>query len=214
MCIFISCFLGAIFCIGAIIDEASGHQQKINYITQCTNSRARTILVFVWIMVGFLMTISYKSVLRAMMMTTEYDQTIDTIDDMLKSELPLWMANDTSLKLMLKTDPREKVKELGKLVNGYPIGAATRTEEHKMVEDGIITHKLVGIGCGHKAVTFLKCIGEKVGKCHRSKDAIWLIYNHLLCLKEVHYMQVLIKSFNLTDCEYIGLNSCIEPILW
>ena len=164
------------FCVGTIIDEASGHQQKINYISG-TNLRARMILVFVWIMVGFLITISYKSVLLAMMMTTEYDETIDTIDDMLKSELPLWMATDTYLKLMLDTDPRAKVRELGKMVNGYPLGPATVkniSDEHKMVEDGIITHKLVGIGCGHKAVTFLKCMGEKVGKCHRSKDALWV----------------------------------------
>ena len=171
---FVSGFSGAMFCIGAIIDEANGHQHKMNYVTQNTNSGARMILVFAWMMVGFFLTVSYKSVLRSMMMTTEYDQTIDTIDDMLQSELPLWMANDTSLKLMLATDPREKVKELGKLVNGYPIGAATRSEEHRMVEEGIITHKFVGIGCGHKAVTFLKCIGEKIGKCHRSKDAIWV----------------------------------------
>ena len=171
---FVSGFSGAMFCIGAIIDEANGHQHKMNYVTQNTNSGARMILVFAWMMVGFLMTISYKSVLRAMMMTTEYDKTIDTIDDMLKSELPLWMANDTSLILMLERDPREKVKELRKLVNGYAIGAATRSEDHMKVEKGIITHKLVGIGCGHKAITFHKCSGDKIGKCHRSRDSLWV----------------------------------------
>ena len=38
----------------------------------------------------------------------------------------------------------------------------------------IITHKLVGIGCGGKAITYNKCVGEKFGKCHRSKDTLWV----------------------------------------
>ena len=70
-------------------------------------------------LVGFSLTLSYKSVLRAAMMTVDYDKTIDTLDDMLSSELPAVMAVDTSLKFMLETDPREKVQELAKKVVGY-----------------------------------------------------------------------------------------------
>ena len=73
-------------------------------------------------LVGFLLTISFKSVLRAMMMTIEYDQTIDTLDDMLMSEMTAVMAVDTSMKYKLETDPREKVQELAKKVKGYKLG--------------------------------------------------------------------------------------------
>ena len=115
-------FLGFMFCFGAVIDEAQGHQQKDNYVTKTTDSRARLMIVCTWMLVGFLLTTSYKSVLRAKMMTIEYDQTIDTIDDMLTSELPAVMAVDTSMKFRLKTDPREKVQELAKKVEGYKLG--------------------------------------------------------------------------------------------
>ena len=62
-------FTAILFCIGAVIDEA----QEDSYIARRSCSRAREILIMKWMLVGFLMTISYKSVLRVMMMRIEYD---------------------------------------------------------------------------------------------------------------------------------------------
>ena len=46
--------------------------------------------------VGFLLAISYKSVLRAMLMKTYYEDTIDTIDDMLDSTRQFFVQSDIS----------------------------------------------------------------------------------------------------------------------
>ena len=64
---------------------------------------------------------SYKSVLRAMMMTIQYEETIDTVDDLLASTLPVAIANDTSLRFQLEKDPSIKMKHLltrkGKIIS-------------------------------------------------------------------------------------------------
>ena len=52
------------------MDEAIPDQ----YITKRSCAAARKLLVSQWILVGFLLTLSYKSVLRANMMSTEYEK--------------------------------------------------------------------------------------------------------------------------------------------
>ena len=80
------------------------------------------MLVLKWSICGFLLTISYKSVLRVIMMSTEYDDTIDTIDDMLQSERQFMVAGDTGLRRLVETDPRPKVKILAKEVKYFDYG--------------------------------------------------------------------------------------------
>ena len=73
-------------------------------------------------LVGFFLTLSSKSVLRAMMLTVEYEKTIDTLEDMLASKMPALLPVDTSMKFKLVTDPREEVQELAKRVVQYKMG--------------------------------------------------------------------------------------------
>ena len=80
------------------------------------------MLVLKWTLVGFFLTISYKSVLRAILMKAEYDDTIDTIDDMLQSDRQFIVAGDTGLRQLVETDPRAKVKALAKEVEYYNMG--------------------------------------------------------------------------------------------
>ena len=74
--------------------------------------------------VGFLLTTSYKSVLLAMMTNIYYEKTIDTIDDMLSSErtVSVWVTNDTKIPYHMALDPRMKVQELAKRVVLYNHG--------------------------------------------------------------------------------------------
>ena len=81
-----------------------------------------------WMVVGFFFSISYKSVLRAMMINIEYEKTIDTIDDMLQSEMPLMIPSDTLLPYLMETDPRKKVKALSEKVELFLFGTGTETE--------------------------------------------------------------------------------------
>ena len=86
------------------------------------------MLILKWTIIGFLLTICYKSVLRVIMMTTEYDDTIDTIDDMLQSKRQLMVAGDTGLRRLVETDPRTKVKTLAKEVKYFDLGTVTPEE--------------------------------------------------------------------------------------
>ena len=79
-----------------------------------------------WTVLGFLLAITYKSVLRAIMMKTEYDDTIDTIDDMLKSEKQFMLASDIALlQELVRTDPRKQVQILAKDAEYYEQGQIT-----------------------------------------------------------------------------------------
>ena len=84
------------------------------------------MLVLKWTVLGFLLTISYKSVLRAIMMKTEYDDTIDTIDDMLKSDKQLILPSDVALLSdLVKYDPRKQVQTLYENAEFYIQGKIT-----------------------------------------------------------------------------------------
>ena len=84
---------------------------------------ARSLIVLKWTVLGFLLTISYKSVLRAMMMKQEYEDTIDTIDDVLLSERQLMVAKGTRIKYLLEADPRIQIKKLLKKVEYFEFGS-------------------------------------------------------------------------------------------
>ena len=72
--------------------------------------------------IGFLLTISYKSVLRAMMMRIYYDEAIDTLDDMLASGQTLLVPRDSIMGVLVPSDPRSKVKMLTERIEYYNIG--------------------------------------------------------------------------------------------
>ena len=52
-------------------------------------------------------------------MKTEYDDPIDTIEDVLTSDRPFMVIGDSVLKHMVETDERANVKALGKKVKYY-----------------------------------------------------------------------------------------------
>ena len=47
-----------------------------------------------------------------MLMIIEYEKPIDTVEDMLQSEMNLYIPSDTPLKPFMEADPRKEVKEL------------------------------------------------------------------------------------------------------
>ena len=104
-----------LFSLGAIFDEAQGHHDENNYISQNQCSKSRKFLVFWWLLIGYMLTTSYSSVLRAMLMNTYYEEKIDQIDDMLEwsgSGHRVKVAGDTAIPQLLASDPRENVMEL------------------------------------------------------------------------------------------------------
>ena len=59
------------------------------------------------------------------MIKIEYEKTIDTIDDMLESDLPIMMPSDTPTFSFMESDPRKKIKALSEKVEFYALGVGT-----------------------------------------------------------------------------------------
>ena len=85
------------------------------------------MLVLKWTVIGFFLTMSYKSVLRAILMKTEYEETIDTIDDLILSDRKLMIAADTHIKDWVENDPRGNVQalNLAEQIKYYNVGVST-----------------------------------------------------------------------------------------
>ena len=105
-----------------------------DYAFKDSNSYARSLIVLKWMVLGFLLTTSYRSVLLAMMTNTSYENTIDTIEDMLESERTFWVPNDTAIPALLASDPRIIVKELSKQTVYFNWGLGQWEDVKDMIE--------------------------------------------------------------------------------
>ena len=65
------------------------------------------------------MTLSYESVLRAMLMKTYFEKKVDSIDDMLADERKLTIYGGGAISDMMASDPRPKVRDLAKRTTAY-----------------------------------------------------------------------------------------------
>ena len=81
--------------------------------------------MFLWLLIGYMLTTSYSSVLRSMYMKTFYEDKIDFIDDMLsRSGMSVMVAVDSPLPQLLDSDPRQNVIEMNdKMVEFYNFSA-------------------------------------------------------------------------------------------
>ena len=73
-----------------------------------------------------------------MMIRIDYEKTIDTIDDMVQSGLPIMIPGNTQIPGLLKTDPREGIKTLKKQVQFYNFTGrgVGQPEQQNMVDEG------------------------------------------------------------------------------
>ena len=90
--------------IGAIIEE----NQEDHYISKKSGARARAVLLLIWIVFGFLLTISYKSVLRSNMIHIHYESAIDSVEDLLKTDKRFFISRGSSMTKLLASDKRGK----------------------------------------------------------------------------------------------------------
>ena len=106
----ISFLLGLFISIGAIIDESQEH----HHISNRACAKSRQFLLLTWLIVGCILSMSYRSVLLASLVSNEFAGTIDTIEDILHSGLPYYVAGNSGGPVLLNGDPRPSVKELVK----------------------------------------------------------------------------------------------------
>ena len=102
-------------CIGAAIEE----NQEDHYISKKSGAKAREVLVMIWILVGFLLTISYKSVLRSNLIYVQYEKPIDSVEDFLKTDKQIYLDGASSMVNMMAGDRRKKMIELKKRIKQY-----------------------------------------------------------------------------------------------
>ena len=100
--------IGIFVSIGPIIDEV----QEFKYIQNMNTSKARLVLLSFWLFMAFTLTISYKEVLIANLVNVGYEDTIDNFDDVFRSGKGFSMPGNTEIAILLRNDPRVKVKQL------------------------------------------------------------------------------------------------------
>ena len=115
------CFSDVFFSIGAIIEEAQNNE----YFQKQPCAKARELVVLKWAMIGFLLTISYKSVLLSKLINIEYEKGLDSVDDVLSSNKPVVLDGASAEINLMKSDPREKMREIGKRIKPYKLEKGT-----------------------------------------------------------------------------------------
>ena len=111
------CFVDIIVCIGAAIEE----NQEDHYISKKSGAKAREVLVIIWILVGFLLTISYKSVLRSNLIHVQYEKPIDSVEELLKTDKQIYLDRSASNTNMLAGDRRQKMIQMSKRIKIYKL---------------------------------------------------------------------------------------------
>ena len=67
--------------------------------------------------VGFLISSGFKSVLLSTLVSIEYERPIDTIDDLIETDIPIYMEWETMEMFMINS--RNSIQELRKRVTPY-----------------------------------------------------------------------------------------------
>ena len=82
------------------------------YVHNGKCSKARQLLLIIWLFAAFSLTLSYKEVLIANLVNVGYEETIDDLDDLVRSNIPLALPIDTLLPKLVSYDPRESARRL------------------------------------------------------------------------------------------------------
>ena len=86
--------------------------QEYRYINNRLCSKARQVLLIIWLFSAYTLTIHYKEVLIANLVNVGYEDTIDNFDDVLRSGMPLVVPENTAIPKLLNNDPRKSVQQL------------------------------------------------------------------------------------------------------
>ena len=82
------------------------------YVHNGKCSKARQLLLIIWLFAAFSLTLSYKEVLIANLVNVGYEETIDDLDDLVRSGISLALPTNSYWRNWLKHDPRESARKL------------------------------------------------------------------------------------------------------
>ena len=69
-------------------------------------------VILQWLFLGHLLTLGYKSTLLSTLIPIRYQSTIDTLEDMAQSGLPMTVPRATTLHKLIATDPRTHMRQI------------------------------------------------------------------------------------------------------
>ena len=101
--------------MGLLIEEAP----KSEYFHKRPCPKARDVVVLKWAIMGLILCASYKGILLSKLINIEYEKSIDSIDDVLRSNKPVAVLGASGIINLLKSDPRKKVEEIGERIKPY-----------------------------------------------------------------------------------------------
>ena len=85
-----------------------------SYIYMKNQPRARKLFIIIWMVLSWILSVSYMSVLLAKLVSLEYEKPIETVQDLLNSNKPIY--THPSVALILQNDVKERVRQLAKKV--------------------------------------------------------------------------------------------------
>ena len=101
-------FSGIIITLGVIIQQ----NVEVSYILKGNCAKSRKFLILKWMMIGVLLSNGYRSVLLATLVSPTFEKPIDTIQDLLDTERPIY-GGRRSLMRMMRTSSLESLRQLG-----------------------------------------------------------------------------------------------------
>ena len=84
------------------------------YILKTNQAKARKLFILMWMFLSFIISVAYTSVLLTTLVSTEYEKPIDTVQDLIRTDKPIY--THAVAAVMLNTDPRGSVQQFAKKV--------------------------------------------------------------------------------------------------
>ena len=113
-----------------MIDESLPHR----WFHRRGFKKSRMFLLFIWLFAGNVLTMGYKSTLLSTLISIRYEEQIDTIQDLDRSELPFMIPSGTVLQWLAATDPRPAMQNIFKRHEMVPFDGNIREEDEERYE--------------------------------------------------------------------------------
>ena len=91
--------------------------------------KSRRLLLVKWLMMANILSHAYKGALLSSLVTIQYTEPLDTIDQMVESGLPFYIPKGSALVWLAKTDPRNSVKMLNERHVVFPFDGKLGEED-------------------------------------------------------------------------------------
>ena len=95
-------------------------KRRLNKWVEREGFQTRKVLIIKWLFLGNIITMAFKSTLLSSLLQIRYEETIETINDMANSGLPILLPNNTAPRQMFLSDPRQIMKKISKNSIAYP----------------------------------------------------------------------------------------------